>query len=343
MVSHLPNLSAQVEPEQIPWCSDVYMTNAGLIGRTSLPVEEAQDYLLLLPDLTDWQFDNVGSHCAICGSHNPLYGMNILLPGCDFHMLRRRSPGRPYGAVGLFKDARAINRSPLRGLHHTEITPLLPSIFGEILGIDENSCSSSCPEGQTCCSGRCCPPYLEDGCCNYWEDQACCNGRCITLGTPDNCTICGHRCEAPFRCCRDFKSGQFICADVQEEDQNCGECGNVCSPGMTCCGGRCIPACDASRCQRCNPATQRCEPCSSDQICCGGRCIPACNPARCEGCVPDRGRCVDQCAVIGLPCVDGECCFTVIAGHAACCVQGAHGNGSPEYCAAYGLPAFCCR
>ncbi len=180
-----------------------------------------------------------------------------------------------------------------------------------VLGCATAACSSggctyasgycSWETSSSCCSGRC----DGDSCCSgLWgecsnEGFGCCEGTCQQgyCRCPESTMQCGSSC-------------------VTMGDQNCGECGRVCSGGKTCQGGNCqCPAgmtdcdgtcvdltTDASNCGACG------EICRSDEICQGS--------CKCPGALVDcDGACVDttcdenNCTGCGIVCGVGESCL----------------------------------
>jgi hypothetical protein len=57
---------------------------------------------------------------------------------------------------------------------------------------------------------------------------------CIDNGGSPQCVS---DCGVGIGCCSD------VCTDLQNDESNCGSCGNVCDPGEVCCSGTCTPEC----------------------------------------------------------------------------------------------------
>ena len=91
-----------------------------------------------------------------------------------------------------------------------------------------------CPSGERFCplagalQGVCLP---QDQCC---PGEKACNGQCIPV---EQC--CGG-CPTGQTCCPSPRIG--VCADLQNDLANCGQCGLLCpTVGHTCVAGRCVP------------------------------------------------------------------------------------------------------
>jgi len=121
------------------------------------------------------------------------------------------------------------------------------------LASDSNNCGmcgQACPPASSCVSGQCV--------CNaVGPNSAICNGVCRSLAQdPENCGACGQVCGSNSGCVQGVcvtgatcpsatscscPTGQgacgSACVDMQTDQRNCGECGDVC--GGTCTAGRC--------------------------------------------------------------------------------------------------------
>ncbi|MBN1607377.1 MAG: hypothetical protein JW940_12135 [Polyangiaceae bacterium] len=187
-------------------------------------------------------------------------------------------------------------------------------------------CGGQCVDGTAAQSCGSCDNDCGDALCmpshGSWEcicPYTLCGGVCSnTLIDENNCTYCGKVCPEDQRCfqgaCRTpaveppasscVGEGELWCgADTclespsdgyDEDENNCGGCGNECDPEQICVAGQCQPASD------------RCWwPCDSSrgELCCG------------------RGACVDylsdphNCGSCGMNCDDGEAC---VGGHCQC-------------------------
>lgn len=178
----------------------------------------------------------------------------------------------------------------------------------------------------------------------------CCSGRRSTGG------YCG-ACDPGLTAC---PSG---CIDLDDDDANCGRCGNACGDGRRCAEGRCI--CDAESCpQGCCDQSAQCQPGTADGACgtggsaciaCGGT-TPVCEGGTCA-CAPDcagkcggapdgcGGTCTGPCGPTEL-CAD-EICVTGIgtctAGANICLGPIGNCNDNPEcFCIPTGAGATRC-
>ncbi len=166
------------------------------------------------------------------------------------------------------------------------------------------TCGTRCGASETCstvgcrcggsagCTGAntCCP----SGCRNLQDDEANCGGCGIACGPGEQCINMRCACGGsgatpgggrycPVECC-----GATSCIDTQNDDANCGSCGNVCGPNERCMGGschcgagpRCTPGftcCGGTTCadlqndpENCNACGDRCP---GMQMCIGGLCM----------------------------------------------------------------------
>ncbi len=166
----------------------------------------------------------------------------------------------------------------------------------------------ACVEGKCVmsCDGTIYPPTLD---CDGVLD----NGCEVSLGSNDNCSMCGDKCTDPQESCIRRLTGAFgcgcgkgfllctdpdtRCVDPRNDDENCGACGNACDPV----GGAVAPpqnmyfGCFAARCgePKCMLGYGNCDGelkngCEaslfSRENC--GRCGNAC--AAGQDCLPDR-------------------------------------------------------
>lgn len=178
------------------------------------------------------------------------------------------------------------------------------------------TCGRRCQPGLGCCNGVCTPLNTRANCgtcgniCGTGWD--CCDGMCKNIQTdPQNCGACGKICTGGKICsggncvcppmqidCNGFccATGESCCSNVcrnlQNDPQNCGSCGNICSGGKICVNGGCV--CPAGTidcggiCVNPNTDIQNCGVC-------GRRCGPT---SWCEG--PD-------CVPVSVSCVNGTC------------------------------------
>ncbi|AKU93931.1 Tryptophan synthase alpha chain [Labilithrix luteola] len=113
--------------------------------------------------------------------------------------------------------------------------------------------------------------------------------------TPPELFMCmGTECPTPYATCNKFSGLAFKCeTNLLTDDQNCGECGNVCPTGF---GGRLMTThCVAGKCQR------ECEP--------DGEVTSAdCNGNVDDGCEVHTSSDNQNCGACGVKCPDGVNC-----------------------------------
>jgi hypothetical protein len=112
------------------------------------------------------------------------------------------------------------------------------------------ACGTACTAAQACCGGACVARGPgPDGCpeCSITQPctgRTCCSGACVDVQNDNaNCGTCGNACGNRQTCC----AGQ--CVDTRSDEMNCGACGAVCTAGTapTCCGGACTDVSDDRR------------------------------------------------------------------------------------------------
>jgi hypothetical protein len=153
------------------------------------------------------------------------------------------------------------------------------------------------------------------------RDQAPCEGELCIFG--DGC------CSPGLRCCGE------LCVNTFDDDNNCGECYNRCSPGKICFGGVCECQNGLTRCG------EFCLDTSRDTGNCGGcdqRCLPLGTPC-CDGvCTENRfnnnhcGRCNNACPP-GWECCHAQC---IDSEDFTCC------RNHPPSAGACHVSSFCC-
>ncbi len=138
------------------------------------------------------------------------------------------------------------------------------------------------------------------------------------------------------RCLAGSTSCGSTCVNLQEDQLNCGACGNACGAGLVCSAGACAATCqaglnvcgdtcrdlqtDLANCGACGNA------CGAGQVCSAGACAVTCQAGlnvcggTCRDLLTDRancGACGNACGA-GLLCSAGACALTCQAGLNAC-------------------------
>ena len=97
----------------------------------------------------------------------------------------------------------------------------------------------------------------------------------VNLNDDDgNCGSCGQSCAAGQRCC------DGACSTLDSDRAHCGACGTACAPGDDCCGGACQNLqSNPTHCGGCG------RTCDEKDNCCGGTCVTlSTNPNHCGAC-----------------------------------------------------------
>lgn len=117
-----------------------------------------------------------------------------------------------------------------------------------ICGINEVCCDNPGAGGECCnecanCVANDCAQVLDGTVCRGSASLTCCSvsagvSECFDLqNSNENCGDCGVECvfEGGEQCC------EGVCHDIWSESDNCGSCGFSCSPpNCTCSGGTCV-------------------------------------------------------------------------------------------------------
>jgi hypothetical protein len=218
------------------------------------------------------------------------------------------------------------------------------------------ACGTVCPQNAICSGGVCQGgggTYAGLAACQAGGAPLCTN----LLSDPSNCGACGSvcplnescyggvcgmappppQCPANTEICSDPMGGKQYCSDPMFDGANCGKCGIVCSSGLSCLMGVCMPSApsDGGAIQ-CAPPTKVCQNAMG----------PYC--ANVMGDNANCGNCGNSCAA-GLSCVMGICMSAgdggVTDGGAPNCGAGllaCHPAAAPAFCANIGFdPSNC--
>jgi len=188
-------------------------------------------------------------------------------------------------------------------------------------------CGRTCPAGAICTAGMC------QGGGGAYAGAAPCPGTngapmCTNLlNDPANCGACGKVCGAGLGCysgvcnatppattcppdaqlCADpMVPSKMYCAVVLRDPSNCGDCGHVCSGGLTCVEGTCMPPPTGGTTSMTCPAAQR------------NSCVNAAGQMYCTDLLSDPS----NCGVCGKVCPSATFCQ-----NAACVPVGTAGAG----------------
>ncbi len=222
------------------------------------------------------------------------------------------------------------------------------------------SCAKPCPSGQVCngsgvCAETCgfgfsaCPstgsgPY----CALLTNDANNCSacGKACAAGSICKSSTCTETCAIGYRACvtGGGDAGAQYCANINNDDNNCGACGNICASGKSCVSQKCTESCstgynacsnsycadltsDADNCGKCGTT---CASSFTAPACCSSKCtsLATGDPNNCGTCGTVCGGGNPGCCAAG--CVDeatdkDNCggCGTVCNGiEPACCSSG---------------------
>lgn len=221
------------------------------------------------------------------------------------------------------------------------------------------TCGIQCPAGQACALGKCataCPNG--DNICKGGNGKS----SCVNVRTDNtNCGACGKSCTTGQVCfnsqctstCGDAKTGQSVCgadggapycANLKNDNANCGKCGVSCPSSQVCSNGACSSACTMDQtlcggdggapfCANLQTDNAHCGDCAvackALEACIAGFCTPQCtdqqllcagNPPYCTDNLSDNnncGKCGNVCPnnkplCTGGTCTDGSCNRTAL-------------------------------
>ncbi len=222
------------------------------------------------------------------------------------------------------------------------------------------ACGVECDSG-VCAGGICQAPAcdLECGgstiCCEHpWDAEAA--GCTSPARDVHNCGGCGLACEA-WQTCRLGAcecapgtadcTGDGICADLMNDPEHCGACGETCSGDTPMCElGICVSTCDAldldecdGQCvdlrwndEHCGTCGELCGPGTGTVSCADGQCTPcaAFEQDDCDGTCEDLDWSDGNCGACGQACLADEVCVRgeCIAGDGSCAMS----CGDDELC-----------
>lgn len=195
-------------------------------------------------------------------------------------------------------------------------------------------CSPACAGDLVCCpggEGNVCVSLREDV-----ENCGDCGVDCVATGRGDACTRSNCSCGDSMLGCRGTRQSTCCvlpgvppyCGNLDQDADNCGECGRVCDAavGNRCDGGECRcgiarPPCDGTPESTCcvNGVDVGCVDLTSDTFNCG-ECDNLCQGAeRCEfgACTSGPTSCPAGCP-LGEVCCDGTCCSRSACGAGTC-------------------------
>lgn len=181
----------------------------------------------------------------------------------------------------------------------------VPSMCTPTCSADERCCGATCfdraaPAGQLDARGH--ESFLHCNGCGLGCDMARASRCGAPAGGGSAQCLCGNspQCSAGQACVQ--QSGNYICADLRFDPNNCGEIGRMCAEGESCTNGMC--GCGATG-----------AACAAGQACCGGSCIDtSADPMNCGGCGTVCGANAPNCNSGSCGCGTGPACTAPVAG-----------------------------
>ncbi len=187
----------------------------------------------------------------------------------------------------------------------------------------QGACAVACGGGTTKCGTTCIDTKADA------ENCGGCGGKCAS-GQVCSGGKCATTCQQPYSLCGgDAGGGGAVhCADLQANDNDCGQCGNACASGYVCRLGKCTSTCGPNLSKCPVDGGDQCVDTTNDPNNCGA-CGQQCKsnetcvaqdggPSKCElGCGPGTTacgqNCVDltidpnNCGKCGASCGGGTC------------------------------------
>lgn len=200
---------------------------------------------------------------------------------------------------------------------------------------------TSCPSGQTPCSGTCRNLMADAAHCGFCGNACpsgliCRDGQCGFPGTAAPATTTGATVTlvVDLTCSGRETACGNACVNVFTDRKNCGVCGRACRDGEICMDGRCGPACagngttlcddrcidldtDMDNCGACGAECETLLPNAKGSLCSGGECILSgcktdyadCDKAFSNGCEVYLRNDAANCGSCGNRCPSGQVCY----------------------------------
>lgn len=157
-----------------------------------------------------------------------------------------------------------------------------------------------------------------------------CDDKCYLFQNDNqNCGTCGNKCTGCLKCC----AGQ--CIDYNTDNNNCGGCGNKCPENTYCCDGQCLPN-RGSDC-KCLPGWSG-DNCDISTPTCNNRGLLENNKCVCD--FPWQGDNCQICPSNYKDCNTRECAYCYTGPNCEYSINDCSGNGCPIY-GEYGLSCEC--